>query len=215
MYIEVGEKLAPAMIFSTNALNIFLRTMMALPKIISDNRVLIVSLVGAVLAYNGALIASIAVSVWERAAKLLSIKSTALQILMTEAQTAQIAKLTIVQKAAVVKTGYYSKPTLGLFSEREPEIVIDGPTTRNIKANFPEILGAINAARVNQYAGGMYPDLGGTSQQSAMQIAALLRANMQMMRQVQKSHERPAVVSFQSIRDSQADYDFIKSKTTI
>jgi len=102
MYIEVGEKLAPAMIFSTNALNIFLRTMMALPKIISDNRVLIVSLVGAVLAYNGALIASIAVTAWERAAKLLSIKSTTLQILMTEAQTAQIAKLTIIQKAAVV-----------------------------------------------------------------------------------------------------------------
>jgi len=114
-----------------------------------------------------------------------------------------------------VKTGYYSKPTLGLFSEREPEIVIDGPTTRNIKANFPEILGAINAARVNQYAGGMYPDLGGTSQQSAMQITALLQANMQMMRQVILAHEKPGTVSFSSIRNTQAEFDFIKTKTTL
>ena len=114
-----------------------------------------------------------------------------------------------------VKTGYYSKPTLGLFSEREPEIVIDGPTTRNIKANFPEILGAINAARVNQYAGGMYPDLGGTSQQSAMQITALLQANMQMMRQVILAHEKPGTVSFASIRETQAEFDFIKTKTTL
>jgi len=114
-----------------------------------------------------------------------------------------------------VKTGYYSKPTLGLFSEREPEIVIDGPTTRNIKANFPEILGAINAARVNQYSGGMYPDLGGTSQQSAMQITALLQANILMMQQVQRSHEKPAVVSFLSIREKQHEYERIISSTTI
>jgi TP901 family phage tail tape measure protein len=114
-----------------------------------------------------------------------------------------------------VKTGYYSKPTLGLFSEREPEIVIDGPTTRNIKANFPEILGAIDGARVNQYAGGKYPDLGGTSQESALQITALLQANMQMMRQVILSHEKPGTVSFKSIRDTQAEVDFIKSKTTL
>jgi len=114
-----------------------------------------------------------------------------------------------------VKTGYYSKPTLGLFSEREPEIVIDGPTTRNIKANFPEILSAINSARVNQFAGGKYPDLGGTGSQSAMQLTALLQANMQMMRQVILAHEKPGTVSFSSIRNTQAEFDYIKSKTTI
>jgi TP901 family phage tail tape measure protein len=100
--MALGEKLAPAMTFSTNSFSYFLKAIMAAPEWLDKNRVLIVSLVGAVLAYNGALIASIATSAWERAAKLLSIKSTSLQILMTEAQTAQIAKLTIVQKAAVV-----------------------------------------------------------------------------------------------------------------
>ena len=114
-----------------------------------------------------------------------------------------------------VRTGIYSKPTLGLFAEKDPEIVIDGPTTRNIRANFPEILETIQSARVTQYASGMYPDLGGTSQQSAMQITALLQANMQMMRQVILAHEKPGTVSFKSIRDTQDDYDFIKSKTTI
>jgi hypothetical protein len=39
-----------------------------------------------------------------------------------------------------IRTGIYNRPTLGLFSEKEPEIVIDGPTTRNIRANFPQIL---------------------------------------------------------------------------
>jgi hypothetical protein len=52
----------------------------------------------------------------------------------------------------------YNNPSLGIFSEHEPEIVIDGPTTRNIQANYPEILKAINAARIPQYASGKYPE---------------------------------------------------------
>ena len=113
-----------------------------------------------------------------------------------------------------VRTGIYTKPTLGLFSEKEPEIVIDGPTTRNIKANFPEILGAINAARVNQYSEGKYPDLGG-SQATNDEMIGLLKANLQMMREVRDAHKRPAVVSFQSLRDRQGEFDVIKAKTRI
>ncbi|MFA6128197.1 MAG: hypothetical protein WC699_12920 [Bacteroidales bacterium] len=113
-----------------------------------------------------------------------------------------------------VRTGIYNKPTLGLFSEKEPEIVIDGPTTRNIKANFPEILGAINAARVNQYSEGKYPDLGGY-QATNDEMIGLLKANLQMMREVRDAHKRPAVVSFQSLRDRQGEFDVIKAKTRI
>ncbi len=113
-----------------------------------------------------------------------------------------------------VKTGYYKNPTLGLFSEKEPEIVIDGPTTRNIMANFPEILGAINAARVGQFAGGKYPEIGGGSASNS-QMIGLLQANLQMMQEVRDSHRRPAVVSFQSLRDRQGEYEAIKSRTTI
>ncbi|TSA38115.1 MAG: hypothetical protein D4R64_04105 [Porphyromonadaceae bacterium] len=114
-----------------------------------------------------------------------------------------------------VKTGYYSKPTLGLFSEREPEIVIDGPTTRNIKANFPEILGAIQSARVNQYAGGMYPELGSAQKAFPAELKELLIANYRMMQEVRDSHQRPALVSFQSLRDRQDEFNALKSKTTI
>jgi len=113
-----------------------------------------------------------------------------------------------------VRTGIYNKPTLGLFSEKEPEIVIDGPTTRNIKANFPQILEAIQLARVPQFATGLYPNLGGVSLNSD-DIHKLLLANMQMMRQVIFAHEKPGTVSFKSIRDTQAEFDFIKFKTTI
>lgn len=56
-----------------------------------------------------------------------------------------------------VKTGLYSKPTLGLFGEKGPEIVIDGPTTRNLQMNYPGVVSAIYAARMPQYAKGNYP----------------------------------------------------------
>jgi hypothetical protein len=113
-----------------------------------------------------------------------------------------------------VKTGYYSKPTLGLFSEREPEIVIDGPTTRNIMANFPQIMDAINAARVNQYSAGRYPDLGG-SLVSNDEMIGLLKANLRMMQEVRDAHQRPAMVSFQSLRERQDEYDRIKNSSSM
>ena len=56
-----------------------------------------------------------------------------------------------------VQTGYYPTPTLGLFSEKGPEIVVDAPTVRNIQMNQPEIIDAIYAMRVPQHAKGMYP----------------------------------------------------------
>jgi hypothetical protein len=61
----------------------------------------------------------------------------------------------------------------------------------------------------------MYPELGGNSQQSAMQITALLQANMQMMRQVILAHEKPGTVSFASLRKGQNEFNAIKSKSTI
>ena len=114
-----------------------------------------------------------------------------------------------------VRTGIYNKPTLGLFSEKEPEIVIDGPTTRNIKANFPQILNAIQSARVPQYAGGLYPELGAGQQAFPMELKDLLIANYRMMQEVRDAHRRPATVSFQSQRDREEEFFAIKSKTWI
>ena len=41
--------------------------------------------------------------------------------------------------------------------EHQPEMIIDGPTTRNIQMNYPGIMKAIQMARVPQYAEGFYP----------------------------------------------------------
>lgn len=114
-----------------------------------------------------------------------------------------------------IKTGIYSRPTLGLFSEREPEMVIDGPTTRNIRANFPEILSAIQAVRVPQFATGKGIDLPAGGVGMPEEIADLLRANIRMMKEVREAHERPAVVSFQSIKERQEEYNSFRTRTTI
>jgi TP901 family phage tail tape measure protein len=114
-----------------------------------------------------------------------------------------------------VRTGIYNKPTLGLFSEKEPEIVIDGPTTRNIKANFPQILSAIQAARVPQFAGGLYPELGTGQQAFPVELKDLLIANYRMMQEVREAHQRPALVSFQSLRERQHEYERIKRSSSM
>lgn len=67
-------------------------------------------------------------------------------------------------------TGIYSRPTLmgglGLVGEKAPEMVIDGPTLSNIQMNAPEIIQAIHAMRVPQYAAGSYPEVGQISSKS-------------------------------------------------
>ncbi|MCK5821365.1 MAG: phage tail tape measure protein, partial [Bacteroidales bacterium] len=113
-----------------------------------------------------------------------------------------------------IKTGYYPKPSLGLFSEKDPEIVIDGDTTRNIMTNFPEILSAIQQARVNQFAGGLYPSAGGSSDLNQV-TQQLLIANMKMMGQVIHSHQTPSNVSFQTLREANSKYDEIQSRVSI
>jgi TP901 family phage tail tape measure protein len=61
------------------------------------------------------------------------------------------------------KTGFYDGPQFGIFNEvpNQPEMVIDGVTTRDIRLNYPEILEAIYAVRdgiMPRFARGKYPD---------------------------------------------------------
>jgi TP901 family phage tail tape measure protein len=108
MYIEIGEKLAPAVIHSTNAFNYFLKALMALPQFISQNKILLTALVGAILAYNGALLKSIGASILDTATRIkaaIVLKATtasqALQAEMTMVQATQTKALTMWQRAAV------------------------------------------------------------------------------------------------------------------
>ena len=52
-------------------------------------------------------------------------------------------------------TGLVNSPAI-LVGEK-PEIIIDPHTTRNLQLNYPEVIEAINAARMPQYASGRYP----------------------------------------------------------
>ena len=57
------------------------------------------------------------------------------------------------------KTGVYSEPALGLFSEKKPEMVVDGNTTEKLMLNYPELYNSIlNIARggTPQYSDGRY-----------------------------------------------------------
>ena len=112
-----------------------------------------------------------------------------------------------------VKTGLYNKPSLGIFSEEQPEIVIDGPTTRNIMTNFPEILSAIQNARIGMYANGLYPEDSG--QGSDPTIQALLLQTISTLAQVKKAHEMPSLVSFRSFLEAQEEYDDIQDNVNM
>lgn len=65
--------------------------------------------------------------------------------------------------AGTPETGMYgSRPQLGIFNEvpGQPEMVVDGITTRRIQLNYPEIMNAIRSVRdgrIPQYAEGKYP----------------------------------------------------------
>jgi len=58
--------------------------------------------------------------------------------------------------SGAVKTGVYSKPTLGLFGEEGKEIVISGPHVKNLEMNYPEIIEAIMYTRTPAFAAGKY-----------------------------------------------------------
>ena len=90
-----------------------------------------------------------------------------------------------------IQTGVYDQPTLGLFSEKEPEMVVDGNTTRKLILNYPRVYRSIidiSRGRVPQFAGGRYPtdssmissgtfDVGG----SDPAMNRLLEKNIEMM----------------------------------
>jgi len=111
-------------------------------------------------------------------------------------------------------TGLYSKPTytpgFGLYAEKGPEIVIDGPTTKNIALNYPEILSAINFARVPQYAEGTPPQTG------SAEFTALLAQNIAAIQGLQGSINKgiKANIIYTEIEDSLEEVEEIKTEVS-
>ncbi len=65
--------------------------------------------------------------------------------------------------SGVARTGVVRNPQLFLAGERMPEMIIDGPTMRNIQMNSPQIIEAIHQHRVPAYAAGLYSNEGVSS----------------------------------------------------
>lgn len=90
-----------------------------------------------------------------------------------------------------LRTGIYQQPTLGLFSEKEPEMVVDGATTRKLVFDYPQIYQSImdvSHGRTPQFAGGNYPAASSrnsgeynTTSTSDPEIKQLLQKNIEMM----------------------------------
>lgn len=57
------------------------------------------------------------------------------------------------------RTGIYNKPTLSVFAENSPELIVDYPTLRTLRMRSPEVLTEIYraAGKVKEYAEGKYP----------------------------------------------------------
>lgn len=107
--IELGQKLAPAMTFSTNAFSYFIKALMAAPKFIKDNQIMLISLAGAFIILNAEKIKTIALSVKEKLIGEQGILTKIKETVVTKAQAvaeiyraSMIEKTTIAQKAAAI-----------------------------------------------------------------------------------------------------------------
>jgi hypothetical protein len=98
------------------------------------------------------------------------------------------------------ETGLYSTPTL--ISETGQELVIDPRTTRNLMINYPQVIDAINFARVPQRASGKYVETSSAASQPVAPIidpeftASINRLNSLIEQGI------PAFISFDHLRET-------------
>lgn len=63
-----------------------------------------------------------------------------------------------VKPTSKLRTGRYNTPHMAIFAEKEPEMIISGPTTRKLMLQYPEIIQAIQTVdkgeRIKTYATG-------------------------------------------------------------
>ena len=98
------------------------------------------------------------------------------------------------------ETGLYSTPTL--ISETGQEIVIDPKTTKNLMVNYPQVIDAINFARVPQRAVGRYLDSpSSTTTVNSPMIDPEFTASINKLNTLIESGI-PAFISFDHLRET-------------
>jgi hypothetical protein len=97
-------------------------------------------------------------------------------------------------------TGLYSTPTL--ISETGQELVIDPKTTRNLMINYPQVIDAINFARVPQRAVGKYMETpAATSQKVTPAVDPEFTASINRLNSLIEQGI-PAFISFEHLRET-------------
>ena len=97
------------------------------------------------------------------------------------------------------ETGLYSTPTL--ISETGQELVIDPKTTKNLMINYPQVIEAINFARVPQRAVGKYMETpSATSQPVAPVVDPEFTASINRLNSLIEQGI-PAFISFEHLRE--------------
>lgn len=114
------------------------------------------------------------------------------------------------------KTGVYNETSLGLFSEKKREAVIDGNTTEKLLWNYPHVWNGITtlaAGGVPQFADGRYPastsSATGTTvvvQQSDPALLAVMQQNAELLAHLKQNGVQSNINALE-IRDKQNSYD--------
>ncbi len=113
-------------------------------------------------------------------------------------------------------TGLYTKPAI--VAESGAEMIIDAPTTRNLMVNYPEIIEAINNARIPEFAFGRYVENRrepvkeqNQSNTADPALLAIIKENTEVMKQMRQQIENGISTKF-----SLFDFEKIqKEKATI
>jgi hypothetical protein len=92
------------------------------------------------------------------------------------------------------RTGIYERPAL--ISEQGPELIVDAPTTKNLRLNYPEIIQAIHQARVPQYAEGRMPNV---TPDTIRRVENTSTANIMDLKEIVKEF-REAVSEFKEVK---------------
>ena len=113
------------------------------------------------------------------------------------------------------RTGIYERPAL--ISERGPELIVDAPTTKHLRINYPGIIDAIQSARVPQYASGKYPEPIPSpmpSKQETVEFMLAVNVFKSIINDL-KTNGIPATLNYQDFRKFENKVDDIESKFNI
>lgn len=110
-------------------------------------------------------------------------------------------------------TQVVSTPTHFVAGEQMPEMIVDGPTFKYVRANYPDAINAImhSRAKVRGFADGYYGE-SSTAMQSSEHLTEMIKSMMILLTKI----DREGVgVSYNKLTSAQSEVDDIESQTRL